>query len=388
MKKIGIVTIAIKNTYNYGNRLQAFALQEFLRTNGYEPETILHRTDYVQSNVAVKSGLQLSRVFKQSLWQSLDDACRIANRKIQNSRLRSLRQSRIDKFEQFSSAHIKYTEKEYQTEEDLMQLAARYQCFVTGSDQVWNPYYEGADPFYYLTFAPKGKRIAYAPSISVEQIPQTLKSRIGQWIRGLDCLSIREEEGELLLQREYGVAAQVVCDPVFLLPPQKWHDVAVRPARKAPYFAVYILGKKTVETKQTIRRLERVFQAEAVDLFANDDPRSVFAGPGEFLGWIENAEFVLTDSFHGAAFAVIFEKPMVLLDRDAEHSMNSRTDHLLKVLDLKDRNAQSILEHPDEMNIDYSRHSKNLAQHKQRSEQYLLTAIDRCVNIGVEKAHD
>lgn len=172
----------------------------------------------------------------------------------------------------------------YDENSDLKELDETYDRFITGSDQVWNPYYEGAYPFYYLQFASKGKRVAYAPSISAAEIPEDQKENIGKWIQGVDALSVREKDAQMLLQKEFGLEAKLVCDPVFLLNKSDWQKIAVYPQMQKKYFAVYILGRKTAAQKRIIRKIERKYKLKAVDLFTADDAESVFAGPREFLG--------------------------------------------------------------------------------------------------------
>lgn len=382
MKKIGIATITIGGTYNLGNKLQAYALQEYLRENGYLPETIRYEADYVQSSSKESVKTDWKKIFTQSFCQSLDDACRIIGRRLHRKTLLNLRDSRKKQFEDFETKYISFTDKVYYSDSDFSELIQRYDFFITGSDQVWNPYYEGADPFYYLQFAPKGKRIAYAPSIAVERIPEKMKSNICRWLQEMDHVSIREEEGRSLIMHEFGVEAELVCDPVFLLNRQQWHSVARAPDRTGKYFAVYILGKKTIQTKRLIKKMETIFQIPAVDIYSCDDWNSVFAGPEAFLGWIENAEFVLTDSFHGAAFSVIFDRPMAILERESVNEMGSRIRNLLQIIGAGDRSAARILDNPDLLDISDLNANEKMKPFIRSSKKYLMSVLTQQETIG------
>jgi len=287
-----------------------------------------------------------------------------------------MRFDREEKFNCFEKRYITYTEHTYYADSDFSELVQRYDCFITGSDQVWNPYYEGTNPFFYLGFVPKGRRIAYAPSIAHNVIPEAMKGRYKKWLGQIDYLSVREIAGRDLIMKEFGLAAKVVCDPVFLLSEDEWHSISVPPQTKKKYFAVYILGKKTVELKDLIRAYEKKYQLVAIDIYSKDEARSYFAGPEEFLGLIENAEFVFTDSFHGTAFSVIFQKPMVIVARDGNNKTSSRVDSLLHILGIKNRKAEYILQNPKKMPIDYSDAIERLTVFAGDSKEYLLSALE------------
>lgn len=377
-KKIGIATITIKDAHNYGNKLQTYALQKFLQQNGYEVETIRYEAAYIRNRPPVSRNMRWKNLFSQSLAQSLDDAGRILRRRMRKKKLMELHNKRKNGFDLFDRKNIKYTEEMYCHDSSFADLRNRYDCFVTGSDQVWNPYYEGMDPFFYLAFAEKGKRISYAPSIAVEQIPQAQKSDMEQWIRDMDYISIREARGKEMLAGEFGIDAELVCDPVFLLSREQWKTMTSLSSERNRYFVVYLLGKKTVETKKKIRKLEAVFGIPAVDIYNRDDPDSVFATPEEFLGLIEKAQFVLTDSFHGTAFSVIFQVPVVTLNRYAKHKMDSRIVSLLDTIAAGDRSADYILENTDRLAMEYKTCKDRLIPFVESSKKYLLSAIKAC----------
>lgn len=376
MNKIGIVTIAFPGTRNYGNKLQTFALQEFLRSKGFQAETIRYLPDYVGKNSVYITESRVKKVFTQPLVQTATDVRRIFKRAWQKKQIAEQEEKRNQKFDQFERDNIIYTNNVYDANSVPELLAKGYACFITGSDQVWNPYYEGAYPFYYLNFAPKGRRIAYAPSIAVKKIPEELKSAIGNWMGGIDRLSIREIEGRELIKREYGLDAQVVCDPVFLLSRDQWQLVSKAPCVSIKYFAVYILGKKTYKIKKTISSLEKNYGLKAIDIYDEDDASSFFAGPEEFIGLISNAEFVLTNSFHGAAFSVIYEKPFIVTDRDSQYTMNSRLDNLKELVDVPEFDFSDLLLEPGTLWERYRPQYAKMQALIRDSQNYLLSAIE------------
>ena len=102
----------------------------------------------------------------------------------------------------------------------------------------------------------------------------------------------------------------LVCDPVFLLSKEEWHRLSNDAfIYNEKFFCIYILGKKTIDVKRKIKELEKKTGLKAIDIFTRDDPTSEFASPEAFLDIIYKSEFIITDSFHGTAFSIIFEKP-------------------------------------------------------------------------------
>lgn len=342
MSKIGIATITImvnnENAYNYGNKLQMYALQEYLRSQGHECETIKY-----QFSPPIFHSEVIRQKYVKSFRQIMDDVYRIGTRKLLRNKLKIKARERKDKFDAFVKEHIAMTSECFSVNSDFTELGRKYDFYITGSDQVWNPYCEGSNEFYYLTFAPKEKRIAYAPSIAVDHIPNEMMEKYYNWISNISYLSIREDTGKKLLSEQFEFNAKLVCDPVFLLGKEQWALIAKKTAIRGKYFVTYFLGKKTVETKKKIKQFEKKSGLKCVDVYTRDNISSTFAGPEEFLGLIMNAKFICTDSFHGAAFATIFEVPMVIFNRESGHKMNSRIDSLLRVADIERRNVDEVL---------------------------------------------
>lgn len=379
MKRIGITTITIlvdnENAYNYGNKLQNYALQEFLRKNGFNPETIKYKFTTPKYNLKEEE----NKNNKKDLIQIIDDGCRIIKRKIFRRIIAEKRLQRIEKFKNFVEANIRYNSEIYEENSKFDKLNEQYDYFITGSDQVWNPYCEGSNEFYYLTFAPKDKRIAYAPSIAVNAIPEEAKKDYKKWIGEIKNVSIREDVGKEILKKEFDIDAKLVCDPVFLLNREMWQKIEKNIETPEKYFLIYILGKKNVETKKAIKKLEKKYNMKGIDLYTRDDKNSSFSGPEEFIGLLDNAEFVFTDSFHGTAFASIFEKPMIIVDRKTTTTstkMNSRIESLLRLLEIENRSVEYILNNPNELNIDYTLKSIKLKKLIEESKDYLLSALD------------
>ena len=350
MKKVGIATITSTKeenvNYNYGNVLQNYALSYYIKKYcNLKVETIYYSSTVPEFTLKMAENKQKHKFS----YQLIDDFVRIFKRTIYKKNLEVKKEKRNQLFSIFLSKYIHYSEKNYNIHSNFSELNEIYDFIITGSDQVWNPYYEGFNPFYYLGYISKEKRISYAPSIGVTKIPKEMEEKFGEMVSQLEYISIREKQGKLLLKEKYGIDAELVCDPVFLLSAAEWMTIAKIPndlPRK--YFAVYILGKKSVETKKYIKKFEKKYNMKAIDLYTRDDNNSFFCGPEEFVGIIANADFVLTDSFHGSAFSVIFKKPLVVIDRNAankssKYKMNSRIESLLQLVEMENRNPEYLL---------------------------------------------
>ena len=372
MSRIGIATITIvidnENAYNYGNRLQNFALQEFLRKQGHDCETIRYKASIPERMLP-----QIRK--KEDIVQIGDDVLRIIWRRIKSKELLSKNSNRKKLFDEFAKKHISYSEKIYDKNSDFSELDRKFDHFVVGSDQVWNPYCEGSNEFYYLTFTSKEKRSAYAPSIAVEDIPDDLLDNYRLWLSGFNRVSVREYAGQKLLLDKIGVSSELVSDPVFLLNEHEWSSIAADVKSAKPYFVTYFLGKQDVKTKKKIRQLEKKTGMKHVDIYTRDNPRSRFAGPEEFLGLIKNAEFICTDSFHGTAFSIIFHTPMVIFERGAVHKMNSRIDNILQLASIEKRSVDDILSGKSAITgIEFDA-DKKLERLIESSKKYLLNEV-------------
>lgn len=293
--KIGIVTQPILD--NYGCALQNFALQHTLRRLGHQPVTI----DFIP---------------QMSLYRYLKNRLKTRWHNLRNSAKKPLPQSRDRRprhpyFEAFVARHIsttprvgKYTRRVAQHEE--------FEAVITGSDQVWRPRYNPHTLHnMYLDFAPRGViRLSYAASFGVDT--WEYKSRQEQQCRGLakqlHGVSVREAEGVDLCRRFLGVDAVEVLDPTLLLTADDYlHVCADVPRATTPYIAAYILD--LTPEAETFIRAEAERRGAEVRIFGTGE--RIEYSVEEWLALFRDAECVITDSFHGSVFSIIFRKEFV-----------------------------------------------------------------------------
>ena len=301
--KIGIITI--HNSTNYGACLQSWGLYKYLVDTGYDCEIIdLHRPvheDYVYSAKYVDYYGKCAEARRMTVKKFLRRY--IFKKKIPDYSLR-----KKEKFTMFNS-RIKLSPC-YSGIDALYANPPQYDIYITGSDQLWNP----TQPFciepYFLTFVnnPKAKKISYATSIGVETLTQKEKADFKRWLEDYDVISVREFEAEQLLESIVSKKIYQVADPTFLLGRDYWKSVASEPETKEPYILCFKLynGNQLVDYSSEIGRQS----GKQVIVLPNgeDTPGCEIvrdAGLEEFLGYIANADMLISDSFHANVFGII-----------------------------------------------------------------------------------
>ena len=262
---------------------------------------------------------------------------------------------------------------------DFTRVADEYDYFVTGSDQVWNPYFADLEKLF-IKFAPGEKRIAYAASISCPEIPQDKLQAFIDGVNGMKEISVREQAGAELIEKLTGRKVEVLADPTMLVTAEDWRSIARKPSwlkGDEQLLVTYFLGKRPDSVIESIAREnglqivnmldERVFEHYAI-------------APEEWLWLIDHARFMYTDSFHGTVFSILFRTPFVVTERvDAgcASKMTSRIDTLLAKFDLSDRRGTNangyMIASPLDMH--YGDVDKVLAEEKQKAEAYLCHAL-------------
>ena len=332
MKKIGIVTI--HKSSNFGGSLQAYALYKFLEMQGNSVEIIdllrpVHDRFIYDKNYKPYRNQSFS--FKNRLRETVK---RILGRKDRKGYSSEISKQLFNDF----FKDIKYS-REYRKISELYKDAPIYDTYITGSDQMWSPMHPFCIEPYFLTFAPKGKRkISFATSIGVTELTEKEKADYKKWLSEYDAISVREKQGKQLLESFIKAKEiEVVADPTFLLDIEQWKELAVAPKLKEKYILLFVLtqsrpmidfairmskesGKKLVIIKQPL--------LESCDDYILDNN----IGPREFLGYFDNADLVLTDSFHGSVFAMLMGAKNFCSYIQPTSKVGSRITDLLELL--------------------------------------------------------
>lgn len=368
-KKITIFTL---NGYsNYGNRLQNYALENAIKFLNCEVCTAI-----------IKDKRQSSFVKKLKNVESFKDFCNKGINKI-NIKLKFLIYknkiiNRNNKFIEFSKEFLNEKEPTLYFNNFTKNKIKQNEYFITGSDQVWNPLYPEVTSLYFLTFASKEKRIAYAPSFGISEIPDEYVGNYKKWLSEIKHLSVREESGAKIIKELTGRDAPVLVDPTLLLTREKWLTIA-KPAKNKPkgkYLVTYFLGGVPKEYKKEIKKFAKNNQLKIINLGDIKETKTYITGPSEFLDYINSCDIIFTDSFHGTVFSILFEKPFVVYKRVGGSSMYSRIKTLLKMFKLESREYEKVRIDNSLFEIDYSHVPKILEIERSKSYNYLKEALN------------
>jgi hypothetical protein len=348
--KIGIITIF--KTNNYGAELQAYALQKKLELMGHQSELIDYPFYKHKSHVKCQ---QSKPLFNIGLTNRLKEILYPFVQAYHDYPIRDkvkLKQAKMDEFQQKFAVLSKVC---YQRMMDLYSADLPYDVFMVGSDQVWNPRMNSSLDPYFLTFAPPNKpRVSYASSFGVSVLPEHTKKIYAERLSAFNALSVREEQGVRIVHNLLGHAPEHVLDPTLLLDENDWTQVAVPVYKAVPYVLIYELMPCGALSEVAEHVASQIKNAQVVRIrggagikkkprvVENDD-----AGPSEFVGLFLGASAVVTNSFHGTAFAINFRKPVYPVIPVRMHNA-SRIESLLELLGLKNR----ILHEASKMDVD------------------------------------
>ncbi len=295
---MNIRTITYHNSHNYGAMLQAYALMKCLKDRGHDVKII----DYV-----MQKDTDANRIFAPNT------SVKAFIKNLYNLACYKALKSRYKRFEAFKTEYMDLT-KQYD-ERSIKNIQEAAEVFVAGSDQIWNCLNGFIMPFY-LDFVKKGKKVAYAASIGISQIPAGRKETFWSLVSSFDAISVREQAANTLLEKEFAIRSQVVCDPVLLLQQEHWNSLSGDTGKNEKYILCYCLGN-IEDVNQCLRRLKDKYDLPVYLLSRSGyskichDKLICDAGPLEFLTLIKNAELVVCSSFHGTVFSTVFEKNFI-----------------------------------------------------------------------------
>jgi hypothetical protein len=336
MKKIGISTVT--TGYNYGSVLQAYASQAVIKKLGYNPEILK-----IQGSILKGRDFRFSKLFNIILrfltnpflfWRQIHS--------YQSSIKKPLSKESRVLFDRFRCENLKVREYSWQS---LKRLSRNdeYVKFLCGSDQVWSSDALYVDPLYYLRFAPQNKRVAFAPSFGKDFIPHFNKEKVRKFINEIPRLSVRESSGVEIISQLCGRTAHHLCDPTLLLSSDEWTELLDLPYKDDNYILCYFLDKPRDHAVNIAVQKAKELGCRIFSVPYSFDGCNLgeecHAGPKEFLTLIKNSKFILTDSFHGTVFSILFKKPFSVFERNYANgiSQSTRITSLLASLNLGHR---------------------------------------------------
>lgn len=367
-KRVGIITLVGYD--NYGNRLQNYATQEIIKSLNFNTETFVVRN--LPNNTTFSN--KISRVCSMSLGKICLGIYKKTKRQIYYFANSEMIKNRQKVFRSFVNNYI--AELVIDINSHSADLNEKYEYFITGSDQVWNPFYNDGSSLYFLGFAPEHKRIAYAPSFGMPSIPEKYIENYKKWLSEIPYLSVREESGAKIVKELTERDVPVLVDPTLMLTREKWLSIAKEDPYKPdrPYLLTYFLGEVSRETKNRIEKIAKEYSLEIVRLADMKDKKRYLAGPSEFIDYINSAALVCTDSFHGTVFSILMETPFIVFDRVGS-SMYSRIETLLNKFKLHSRQDKDINDN-EIFNIDFSHIHPILEEERRKALNFLKEALN------------
>ncbi len=324
--KIGIITI--QNAINYGATLQTLALQEYLKSMGHDVFVVDYQNPRINSVYRFNTATikeEARNIFHGHVRSGLAQIYEIVKVYIQTPYFKVVR-----KYDKFCKKNITFTDKILPNQ---LNKLYEFEALICGSDQVWNYNIVGNDVIYYLDIPDyKGKSISYAASGFLTHDSQKQIEKITK----LNKISVREESMKTMLEAETQKEIEVVCDPTLLFEKSFWDKLSCKFFVDRKYIFVYAMWEEDIVTEYAKMLGEKLRLPVVVlnRVSKNVDIEGVkfnSATPAEFLGLVRNAEYVISNSFHGTVFSIIFHKKFMA------YNSGSRIHDLLKLLKLENR---------------------------------------------------
>lgn len=362
-------TITFHACHNYGSMLQAYSLQQVIKSLGIENEIINLRTDAQRRMYtdprrrSLKSRighLGLGMFFDRYAWQLA---------------------RKYDLFEQFMAENLTLTPEV----SDPRELTKRYDCYVTGSDQCWNTRCRDFNWAYYLDFTDSAQKISYSSSIG--PFSHDIEAgRVREFVKDFKAISVRDSGTQRFITELTGQEPVILPDPALLPEISVWNNlIAPKPLIEHPYLFFYTPYRRD-GMYDVAEHLSSSLNLPVVTSLLTDYRHEVSlrvkghltarldVGPLEFLNLVKNADAVLSGSFHALLFALIFHVPVWAFDGDTDLRMNQ----ILQNYGLSDRaiSKKDVLEKaPHTMEIDYAAADAYIVAQRIKAFDYLRTNL-------------
>lgn len=353
---IGVLTW--HNHCNCGGNLQAYALKTVLNKLGYNVKFINYVGNKKNYFIIIK------RMIRRILSYCLPHYT-------------------VWGFDLFQKKYLPETRAVKKTE--LSRLNKEFDTFICGSDQIWAPtLYDSA---YFLDFVSvKKRKIAYAPSIGLNNIPDKLVSDYRLLLNKFNYIGVREENAKCLLENKCDIECCTVLDPTLLLGKEDYEVLEKKIIADEDYIFCYFLNQNNWYSN-IIDRISKNYNCKLIVYSLDKRNANVadewidFIYPELFLSYIHNAKAIVTDSYHGTIFSIIYCKPFINLLRFSEDDpicQNSRIYDLLKKVGLEKR-AISVDNQEDGLEIfnelDYNEVEQNISYYRRESLEFLINSL-------------
>ncbi|WP_028298770.1 polysaccharide pyruvyl transferase family protein [Olivibacter sitiensis] len=316
---------------NYGQILQLFALQQYLKKLGHDP--FLIRFKRVPPN---DTRTLIQKIRDEGLLRLILQKLEAPKRK------KSIELDKLRHFRAFKAENIVFGKKDYRNLAELRADPPKADVYIVGSDQVWNNKFSvSAEPFLLGFGDDRIKRISYAASFGQSVIDEETQLLFKKYLPAFKAISVREKSG-VDICNHMGVAAEWLPDPTLLFEAREWEDMLClnmpNNINQKSIFAYTLGNSKIKDLDKFVGFLRRKSGYKLIRAGANSD----FSGDcyptiPEWVAHIKQADFVLTTSFHGMVFCIIYNTNFVILPNTGKAlGMNERIVSLLAKLGLQD----------------------------------------------------
>ena len=358
-------TVTFHRSYNFGAALQAYALQRFQQLHGYDNEII----DFICDYDSRKYKIFRVHLYRQSLNYLVSDLLFAAKNIM-----------RKYAFHRFRKKYLSMTPKRYRSPGEDKNLIEGFDALICGSDQIWNKEITGAlVPESFLDFAgDSGKmKIAYGPSTGNPEIQEEDRAAFARLLGNLDSISVRERTAAASLETLSGKTVAVVLDPVLLLEAGEYDKII----RQVPVRGAFLFFYELEQNPEMLPFAAKLAQEEGLTIIyyskkSNPAIRQGIniyrQGPCEFLYYLKNARYIVTNSFHATVFSILFGRQFITFPTKKGRL---RMVDVLHTLCLDDRlySENADIHRP----IDYSETEKRLEHERNASINYLLEQLKK-----------
>ena len=380
--KIGCVIAYRKGHNNYGTSLQGYAMLKKIQQLGFDIEVI----NYIKHYSFLEKVLWVINAYRCGLYGK-GTSKKKADKSSDYAQNLELRTKAVDEYK--AKKLLPYFH-DYDGYKALTSGSKNYDAVVVGSDQVWLPTGLPTKFFNLLFVDDNVRKVAYASSFGVQEIPNFQKKATGAYLDRFFKIGVREQRGKEIVDSLSHKTAQGVADPTLLLTREEWEEEIkdARPHETEPYMFCYLISenedarrKASELAKQKglkiicIRHLEKYREID--ETYGDEAPYEV--DPNDFVKYIKDATYVVTDSFHCTVFSHIFHKQFLTFYRGTtgKNAKNSRIDSLIAVLGSNSQHLYNVggLNGIDSV-IDWDSVDKNLENLRNSSIEFLKSALE------------
>lgn len=369
MMRVGLITRHF--IANYGSLLQTIATVMAIEKNGHQCEII----NYIREDEEPKK-LKDSIIKENEKWNKS-----FLKRQVYRVYQYFNCQLMANIFHKKNGHYLENKTRLCRSSQDLAKLDD-FDVYCSGSDQLWGPIGKSEyDPAYFLGFVDKNKRcVSYSGSFGTESLSNALKKQIPSLFSKYDAVSVREQSAKEILSK-YNICSDVVLDPTLLITKKEWvKKIGIKGYSGEKYILVYQLHNsklfdKYVQRLANDKQMEVIYITTKINGLTKKWKKKYIPSVDQFLSYIMNADYVITDSFHGTVFSIIFNKQFVSI---SPGKTKTRITSLLRLFGLEERfvSNEKVGDSLADEEIEWRRVNRTLSDQRIKSLKWLKNALE------------